>query len=396
MWMLAGSVLAILISLPSRSRGDEFGRIEGERFFEITRRADVRTHASLSFSDLDTLPATLRDQRAALVIVQTDQGNLAKLLVSAGFRKLKPADDEGPLIPVLILERFETIAFSDRRSLRARGNGVTLFEGFQFDLDTGQVVPEGLGGDIRMASGGAEGARLAALGQNRLYTLEKPLAPPFPAPALPSSGLPVLKSDFAGRYYLIANGQWSGSLDVAVDTAGKVSGTFRSDRNGSASPVTGKVAPDVPQKISFTVRFPGGAQQFYEGLLWIEEKNVIAGTVSMLDQPYSFVAIRDGTSLAPEASDLCPTVADVASAATHRVVNLATGSDRYTLEDHNVSPAELTEALSKTVHDEPAVTVTLRVTDAVTFERVRRAANAIRAAGVRSIRIAPASRKEEP
>ena len=37
----------------------------------------------------------LRDERAAFVIVQTDQGNLAKLLVSPGLRKLKPSEKDG-------------------------------------------------------------------------------------------------------------------------------------------------------------------------------------------------------------------------------------------------------------------------------------------------------------
>ena len=46
------------------------------------------------------------------------------------------------------MERFETIDAGDRRSFKARGKEFTLFDGFQFDLDAGQVVPEGLGGDI--------------------------------------------------------------------------------------------------------------------------------------------------------------------------------------------------------------------------------------------------------
>ncbi|MFI5454995.1 MAG: ExbD/TolR family protein [Isosphaerales bacterium] len=392
---LAGTALMIWVSLAEAARGDEFGRLEGGLFFEIPRRADTHTHASLSFRDLEMLPAVLHDERAGLLIVKTDQGNLAKLLVSAGLRKLEPAEDQGPLVPVLILDRFETIDAGDRRSYKARGKGVTLFEGFQFDLDTGQVVPEGFGGDIQVAAGKAEGPRLAALGRNRLYTLDKPLPAPSPVVARPSSGRTVQPGDFAGRYDLIANGQWSGSLDLAVDAAGSVSGYFRSDRNGTASPVTGKVAAEVPQKVSFTVQFPGGARQFYEGLLWSEGKDVIAGTLSMLDHPYSFVAIREGASLTNDAIDFSPGPAAPART-TRRVVSLAAGSDRYTLNGRDTSPAELTATLSKAVKDEPATTVLLRVPDAVPFERVRRAASDIRAAGVRSIGIAPAESKEVP
>jgi hypothetical protein len=171
-----------------------------------------------------------------------------------------------------------------------------LFDGFQFDLDAGQVVPEGLGGDIVFASRAPEDPRLAALGESRLYTLDKPPAAPKSVPGKPSGARGVQPGDFAGRYYLIANGQWSGTLELVVDDAGVVSGHFRSDRNGSSYPVTGKVAGEFAQKIDFAVQFPR-ARQDYQGFLWTEGKNAIAGTLSMLDRPYGFIAIREGTSL---------------------------------------------------------------------------------------------------
>jgi hypothetical protein len=288
--------VAFVLTWASAARSDEFDRLDGPAFFDLITRPGVRTHDSLSLRDLDALPTILRDERAALVIVKTDQGNLAKLLVSAGLRKLKPSHKDGPLVPVLLLERFETIDAGDRRSFTARGKEVMLFEGFQFDLDAGQVVPEGLGGDIVFSRRAPEDPRLATLGESRLYTLEKPFISPEHAPGKPSGGRGVQPGDFAGRYYLMANGQWSGTLELVVADAGVVSGHFRSDKNGSSYPVTGKVAGEFAQKIVFTVQFPR-ARQDYEGLLWTEGKNAIAGTLSMLDRPYSFIAIREGTSL---------------------------------------------------------------------------------------------------
>ena len=137
-----------LIGLAAASRGDEFGRLEGPLFFDLIGRPDAHAHPSLTVRELEALPVVLRDERTAFVIVKTDQGNLAKMLVSPGLRKLKPSEKDGPLVPVLILERFETIDAGDRRSFKARGKELMLFDGFQFDLDAGQVVPEGLGGDI--------------------------------------------------------------------------------------------------------------------------------------------------------------------------------------------------------------------------------------------------------
>jgi hypothetical protein len=288
------AVVLLLMSISS-AWGDEFGRLEGPAFFNLITGPGVRAHAGLSFRELEALPTILRDERAALVIVKTDQGNLAKILVSAGLRKLKPLQKDGPLVPVLLLDRFETIDAGDRRSFTARGKEVMLFDGFQFDLDAGQVVPEGLGGDIVFSTRAPEDPRLATLGESRLYTLDKSPPSPENAPSKPSGGRGVQPGDFAGRYFLMANGQWSGPLELNVDDAGVVSGHFRSDRNGSSYPVTGKIAGEIAQKIVFTVQFPR-ARQDYEGFLWTEGKNAIAGTLSMLDRPYSFVAIREGTS----------------------------------------------------------------------------------------------------
>jgi hypothetical protein len=288
--------VAILLTWVSAARSDEFGRLEGPAFFNLSTEPGTRAHASLTFRELDALPTILRDERAALVIVKTDQGNLAKILVSAGFRKLKPSQKDGPLVPVLLLERFETINGGDRRSSPARGKDVMLFHGFQFDLDAGQVVPEGFGGDIVFSKRAPEDPQLAAVGESRLYTLDKPPSVLETSPVKPSAGRAVMPGDFGGRFALFANGQWSGKLELVVGDAGVVSGHFRSNRNGSSYPVTGKVGEQFAHKITFSVEFPR-ARQDYEGLLWTEGKNAIAGSLSMLDRPYSFIAIREGTSL---------------------------------------------------------------------------------------------------
>ena len=193
---------------------------------------------------------------APFVIVKTDQGNLAKILVSGAFKKLAGNDQEAESVPVLILERFETIDAGDRKSFKARGKGVTLFDGFQFDLDSGQVVPDRAGGDVRFAAQGPSEPRLTALGASRLYVLEKPVAQAAPEAGRPSGGRAILPGDFSGRFDLVADGQWSGRLELAVDAAGAVSGFFRSEKNGSSYPVIGKAGDAAPQRIRFDVRFP--------------------------------------------------------------------------------------------------------------------------------------------
>jgi hypothetical protein len=302
---LAVFLLLVLAGQGTNARSDDFGRLEGASLFDIPARAGTRAAAALSYRELEALPPGLSDERAAFVIVKTDQGNLAKVLMTAAFKKRAPAEAGASSVPVLILERFETIDSLDRRSFKARGKGVTLFEGFRYDLDTGQVVPDGMGGDIVCDAQGAAEPGLRAMGPSRLYTLEKPLPPAASVAGQPSIGRTILVGDFNGRFDLIADGQWSGRLDLAVDAEGTVSGSFRSEKNGTAYPVTGKAGEGAPQRIRFDVRFPR-SQQAYDGLIWSEGKNVIAGTVSMLDHPYSFVAIREGASLWSGATMFAP------------------------------------------------------------------------------------------
>jgi hypothetical protein len=394
--LIAVTALAILTGLGVAARGDEFGGLEGGYLFDLSRRPDAHRHTSLSLRELEALPAVLRGESAALVIAQTDQGNLAKMLVSLGMRKRKPSEQQGQLVPVLILERYETIDAGDHRSIKARGKELMLFDGFQFDLDTGQVVPPGLGGDILFSTLGPDGPKLTALNKDHLYVFDKPLPAPPSAPGRPSTGRIVQPGDYAGRYHLIANGQWSGTLDLTVDAAGTVSGRFLSDLNGSVYAVTGQVAVEAPRKIAFDVQFPQ-ARQSYEGLLWSEGKNAFAGTLSMLDRPYSFVAIRDGTSLGPEGINLGAAGRSLDTASRRiLIVTLDAGTDeRLTLDGQPRPFTELAEALKDKLKSQPAPIVLLRVTESVPFDRVRRTVKAIEDAGIKSIRLAPTTDKSD-
>ena len=56
----------------------------------------------------------MRGERSALIVATTDQGNLAKLLVSPGLRRQASAGDKPAMVPVISLDRFETIDRGDR------------------------------------------------------------------------------------------------------------------------------------------------------------------------------------------------------------------------------------------------------------------------------------------
>ena len=97
------------------------------------------------------------------LLVKTDEGNYAKVLVSWGLRKA-----EGKPMPILLIERFATYR-QDRLDLTAaNGKDVMLFPGFGFNLDIGQVVPKGQGADIEFT----EDSVLKSIGEARNCSIE--------------------------------------------------------------------------------------------------------------------------------------------------------------------------------------------------------------------------------
>ena len=159
--------LAALLLAASTAGGDEIDRIEGETLARIARSPDAKPLARLTVAEIAGLPSVLHDSRAALLVATTDRGNLARMLVSVALRKAPGGGGEP--VPVLVLERFDTFEAGRTANRLARGRDLILFDGFRFDLDGGQVVPEGQGGDLQFQAADARDGSLVALGTTRLY-----------------------------------------------------------------------------------------------------------------------------------------------------------------------------------------------------------------------------------
>jgi hypothetical protein len=370
--------------------GDDFGGIIGPALFEIPQRFEANRTTHLSIRTIESLPEVVRGERSALIVATTDQGNLAKLLVSPGLQRSGSTGNKGTVVPVISLDRFETIDGGDRVARKARGRDVLLFDRFEFDLDTGQVVPAGFGGDIVFSATGGSGQELIGTGKNVLYAVDKPIAVTGSEPGRPSAGRGVIPADFNGRFTLVSNGQMSGALELTVKADSTVTGRFRSDRNGSIYPVTGKIPGDLTRRIEFEIQFPRSKQAF-DGLLWTEEKNVVAGTVQILDHPYSFIAVREGAPLLPESIDaVSPPRAPSPLKATTRVVAFEAAADRYVLDGVPKSAEALIAALEVDSKAIGPVEVLLQVPGAMSFERVQQAVRLVRRAGIPTIRLAVA------
>jgi len=388
-------ILTALLTLPAAA--DEFDQLDGATL-EAIARDKATSRGRLTVAEIGGMRSVLKGSRSALIVATTDQGNYTRLLVSPGLRKAQGGkgkeammkgdkDKEASgMVPVLVLERFDTFEAGNLKNRLAHGRDLLLFAGFRMDLDTGQVVPEGQGGDLQFAAGDAKVAALIPLEGSKLAAPTK-LPEASAAPDRPSPGRAVKPGDFAGRYQLFANGQWSGALDLKVDKKGEVAGRFQSDQTGNSYPVTGKVATNPTNSVHFEVEYPRTRQDF-DGLLFLENKGAIAGTTTMMDRPFGFFALREGGTFAPDGEDV-----GLQSNPAGRVEVAVKGARSFAVEGKELDADALGATLRAAVAADPAASVLLRVGGAVPFEAVDRAIEAARSAGVPSIRLAPAGRK---
>ena len=151
---------------------------------------------------------------------------------------------------MLLVERFAV--FDGGNPLPGwRGQDLMLFPGFQLDLDTGQVVPEGLGGDILFtARGDEDGAiRPAWPGPAGHPRQASGLAKPLTGPSLGREGRAVrrfLRPVPAGGQRPVVGSPGAGGRRLWQRSPG----TFSSEATGSAYPVTGKVEAESRRRFS--------------------------------------------------------------------------------------------------------------------------------------------------
>jgi len=366
-------------------RADQFEQLDGPTLARAIKGADATARPSLTFAEIGAMPALLRDTRSALVLARSGDGNPARLLLVPELRK--PSFGTGQPFPVLVVERLDAFDASDPSTRLATRRDVVLYDGFHLDLDSGQVVPEGQGGDVVFRSRGEGGPRLEAEGESRLFTLGQ--APPLDTSRgpQPTPGRAIVPADFAGRYRLFANGQWSGTLDLKVEARGVVTGRFRSDLHGTAYPVTGQVAADSAGKLRFAIALPRARQEF-DAYLWGEGKGAMAGTLTLLDRTYGFFAVREGGRYAPEGRDLGPLEATDADRPGRHLVDVR-GPAEIRLDARPVTLAELTASLKAIDHPDPAHWVLIRATPGQKFDELMKLVAAIQAGGIGTIRFEP-------
>ena len=150
---------ALLLFLANQSRADSFDNYTNLVLKKVADADGVKEIKQLTPVLMSENENVLPKTDAAFVVVYTNESRYSKLLVRSGFRKI----DAERKIPMLFIERFVTYKEGEERQVLADGKNVNLFAGFRFNLDIGQVVPEELGGDLRLVV--ADGKQLLPIGR---------------------------------------------------------------------------------------------------------------------------------------------------------------------------------------------------------------------------------------
>jgi hypothetical protein len=223
---------------------------------------------------------------AAFLVVKTNQGRYAKLLVQAARQKI----DAERSLPMLLINRYVTYKEGEERTVQASGTDLALFPGFRLSLDLGQVVPEELGGDLRFVVEGDK-SYTQPVGKARLYLVTKALPD-----ATPKKGPKLVMGEtfepryFNGTYKLYDDGRRSGRLTLQVEADGSVSGSYYSDKDGAKYKVRGRIG--MPKhSIQFTIKFPRSEQTF-QGWLFTGDGQILTGTSRLLEREAGFYAKR--------------------------------------------------------------------------------------------------------
>ena len=281
-------VLALLTSLAPvpPSRVDAFDFYFNRTLAKVIEDEGTREVKRLEPGEIVDHDRVLPGAPGAFLVVKTNDGRNAKLLVQAGRQKI----DAERSVPMLLIERYVTYREGEERAVQASGQNVMLFPGFRLSLDHGQIVPAELGGDLRLIADGDK-VHVEPVGKAKLYLVTKAL-PDVP----PKKGPKLVVGDtfepryFNGTYQLQDDGRRSGTLTLKVDEAGDVTGSYYTDKDGTKYDVRGKLGTPA-HAIQFTIKFPR-AEQTFQGMLFTGDAKAITGTSRLVEREAGFYAVR--------------------------------------------------------------------------------------------------------
>lgn len=275
-----------VILVPAIARADAFDHYTNPVLAKASASANVEKVAKVTRAQLvatnDVLPAV----SGSMLIVRTNEGRWAKVLVQPGQQKI--GDDKR--LPIVSIDRFATYREGEERATLAKGANVRLFADFRFSLDIGQIVPAGVEADLAFKAD-ETGVYLAPVGKAEIYLLTKHVAEGSPKEdgklAIGETFSPVF---FNGKYKLYDDGRRSGELSLKVRENGAVEGFYYSDKDGRKYDVEGRIG-NPSHAISFQIQFPR-TLQFFQGMLFTGDARAISGTSRLQERQTGFYAVR--------------------------------------------------------------------------------------------------------
>lgn len=280
-------VLGLALASPLLSFADSFDNYTNVILARVPSAKEAQLIKELTPEVMVEHSRTLPGITATFIVVRTNDGKYAKLLVQAAQQKVSATES----VPILLIERFVTFREGEERTVHVQGQNVRLFEGFRFSLDLGQVVPKSLGGDVRFVVN-KDKVFAEPVNKAEIYLVTKH----FPEATLKKGEKLVLGATFEPRYFngtfkLYDDGRRSGILKLTVGEGGDVSGAFYSDKDGAKYDVGGKVG-SPNHMIQFNIAFPRTIQTL-QGWMFTGDGRVITGSARMNDRETGFYAVRD-------------------------------------------------------------------------------------------------------
>src|SRR3954470_4648832 len=162
-------LLALLLAgaAPPAGASDAFQHYVNPVLGKLVEGKNVREVKQLTPGLILANDRVLPRTPSAFLVVRTNGGRLAKLLVQPGKQKVGDR-----AVPILSIEEFVTYKEGEERQVLTSGKNQSLYAGFRFSLDLGQVVPEEVGGDLRFV---VDGDKIYAepLGKAKLWLVTK-------------------------------------------------------------------------------------------------------------------------------------------------------------------------------------------------------------------------------
>jgi hypothetical protein len=279
---------AVLLLLAATAHGDVFDHYVNPTLAKLAGSKDAAEVKRLTSAMVLAHDRVLPGTPSAFLIVRTNGDRYAKLLLQTGRQRLPG----GKTVPILSIEQFVTYKEGEERAVVASGKNQSLYDGFRFSLDLGQVVPEAVGGDVRFVVEGDK-AYAEPVGKAKLYLVTR--HDPALEPKTPGKLVMGRKFEaryFAGTFRLHDDGRRSGKLILSVDDDKRVTGSYYSDKDGAKYEVNGKIALAPPHAIEFTIKFPR-VEQTFKGMLFTGDGKAMAGTSRLAEREAAFYATRE-------------------------------------------------------------------------------------------------------